>query len=56
MGVDAAIMGETELAFSLLDYALRSLGFTPDKARSVVQRIRDTGHGGAFERDSDPGP
>ena len=56
MGVDAAIMGETELAYGLLDYALRSLGFTSDQARSVVQRIRDTGHGGAFERDSDPGP
>jgi CPA2 family monovalent cation:H+ antiporter-2 len=56
MGVDAAIMGETELAFGLLDYALRSLGLTSDQAHSVVQRIRDTGHGGAFERDSDPDP
>jgi CPA2 family monovalent cation:H+ antiporter-2 len=54
MAVDAAIMGETELAFGLLDYALRSLGLTSDQAHSVVQRIRDSGQGGAFERDSDP--
>jgi len=56
MGVDAAIMGETELAFGLLDYALRSLGFTSDQAHSVVQRIRDAGHGGAFERNPDSDP
>jgi CPA2 family monovalent cation:H+ antiporter-2 len=52
IGIDAAIMGETELAFSLLDYALRSFGFTSDQAHSIVQRLRDAGHGGAFERDS----
>jgi len=53
--VDVAIMGETELAFSLLDYALRIFGFTSDQAHSVVQRLRDAGHGGGFERDFDPG-
>jgi monovalent cation:H+ antiporter-2, CPA2 family len=55
-GVDVAIMGETELAFGLLDYALRSLGLTSDRADSVVQRLREAGHGGAFERGSDREP
>jgi CPA2 family monovalent cation:H+ antiporter-2 len=48
IGVDMAIMGEAELAFGLLDYALRSISFTPDRANAVVQRVRV---GGAFERD-----
>ncbi len=55
-GVDVAIMGETELAFGLLDYALRSLGFTSDRADAVVQRLREAGHGGAFERGSERAP
>ena len=38
MGV--AIMGERELAFGLMDYALRSLGTSDEKARLVVQGLR----------------
>jgi CPA2 family monovalent cation:H+ antiporter-2 len=49
-GVGLAIMGERELAFGLMDYALRSLGFSEGKARSIVQDLRVSGEGGAFER------
>jgi CPA2 family monovalent cation:H+ antiporter-2 len=49
-GIGIAIMGERELAFGLLDYALRRLGMPDDKARMVVQDLRVTGDGGAFER------
>ncbi|HWL71121.1 MAG TPA: YbaL family putative K(+) efflux transporter [Geminicoccus sp.] len=49
-GAGIAIMGERELAFALMDYALRSLGMAEDKARRVVQRVRVSGEGGAYER------
>jgi CPA2 family monovalent cation:H+ antiporter-2 len=49
-GVGLAIMGVRELAFGLLDYALRSLGTSEDKARLLVQDLRVAGEGGAFER------
>jgi CPA2 family monovalent cation:H+ antiporter-2 len=38
--VGIAIMGERELAFGLLGYALRSLGIAKDQARQIVQRAR----------------
>lgn len=49
-GIGLAIMGERELAFGLTEYALRSLGTSPDKARLIVQKLRVSGEGGAFER------
>ena len=52
-GVGIAIMGEREMAFGLLDYALRSLGVSDDKARIAVQHLRVSGKGGAFERRTD---
>lgn len=52
-GVGIAIMGERELALGLMDYALRSLGASEDKARHVVQGVRVSGEGGAYERRPD---
>jgi CPA2 family monovalent cation:H+ antiporter-2 len=49
-GVGVAIMGERELAFGLMDYALRSLGVPHDRARLVVQGVRVSGEGGVYER------
>jgi CPA2 family monovalent cation:H+ antiporter-2 len=49
-GVGLAIVGVRELAFGLLDHALRSLGTSEDKARRIVQTLRVSGEGGAFER------
>jgi len=49
-GVGLAIMGERELAFGLMDYALRSLGSSGDRARYVVQEVRVAGEGGVYER------
>ncbi|WP_454021002.1 YbaL family putative K(+) efflux transporter [Azospirillum sp. Marseille-Q6669] len=49
-GVGLAIMGERELAFGLMDYALRSFGSSGDKARAVVQGVRIAGEGGVYER------
>ena len=49
-GIGLAIMGVRELAFGLLDYALRSLGTSEDKAKLLVQNLRFLGEGGAFER------
>lgn len=49
-GVGTAIMGERELALGLIDYALRSLGISDAKARLIVQGVRTSGEGGAFER------
>ena len=46
-------MGEREMAFGLLDYALRSLGMTEDKCRLTIQHLRVSGDGGAFERRTD---
>jgi CPA2 family monovalent cation:H+ antiporter-2 len=48
--VGIAIMGERELAFGLLSYALRSLGTAEDVASRVAQQARISGEGGAFER------
>ena len=39
-GVGLAVMGERELALGMMDYALRSLGLSQDKARLVVQGFR----------------
>jgi CPA2 family monovalent cation:H+ antiporter-2 len=48
--VGIAIMGERELALGLVDYAIRSLGLSEEKANSVVRTMRKTGEGGAFDR------
>jgi monovalent cation:H+ antiporter-2, CPA2 family len=42
-GVGMALMGERELAFGMMDYALRSFGVPEDKARLVVQGFRVSG-------------
>jgi CPA2 family monovalent cation:H+ antiporter-2 len=56
-GVGIAIMGERELAFGLMDYALRSLGTGAEKAHLIVQDVRITGEGGVYERrPDDPAP
>ncbi|NUB11364.1 hypothetical protein GAY28_00800 [Azospirillum brasilense] len=49
-GVGLAIMRERELAFGLMDYALRSFGSSDDKVRAVVQGVRVAGEGGVYER------
>jgi CPA2 family monovalent cation:H+ antiporter-2 len=49
-GVGLAILGVRELAFGLLDHALRSLGTPEEKAKLLVQNLRVSGEGGAFER------
>jgi K+:H+ antiporter len=49
-------MGARELALGLLDYALRTLGVPEDKARLIVQGVRTSGEGGAFERRPEPEP
>lgn len=49
-GVGIAIMGERELGLGLLDYALQSFGFSEERTHSIVQQVRKTGEGGAFER------
>ncbi|QCO17636.1 Kef family K(+) transporter (plasmid) [Azospirillum brasilense] len=49
-GVGLAIMGERELAFGLMDYALRSFGSSDDRVRAVVQGVRVAGEGGVYER------
>ena len=49
-GIGIAIMGERELAFGLLEYALHSMGMAEEMARQCVQGIRLSGDGGAFER------
>jgi len=55
-GVGLAIMGERELAFGLMDYALRSLGLEEGKARAIVQSVRVSGEGGVFERRAEVEP
>jgi CPA2 family monovalent cation:H+ antiporter-2 len=45
-------MGRRELAFGLLNHALRSLGVPEDEARRAVQGVRTAGEGGAFDRRS----
>ncbi len=54
--VGLAVMGERELAFGLLEFALRTLGMSEDRARVAVHRLRVSGDGGAFERRPDPTP
>ena len=39
-GVGMAVMGERELALSMMNYALRSLGLSETRARVVVQGFR----------------
>jgi monovalent cation:H+ antiporter-2, CPA2 family len=39
-GVGMAVMGERELALSMMNYALRSLGLSETRARLVVQGFR----------------
>jgi monovalent cation:H+ antiporter-2, CPA2 family len=51
--VGVAIMGERELAFGLMDYALQRLGTSADQARSVAQGMRVPGNGGVYERRPD---
>src|SRR3954452_22637863 len=52
-GVGMAIMGERELAFRFLTDALRSLGSSREHAEVIIQGMRGTGDGGAFERRPD---
>ena len=49
-GVGIAIMGERELAFRLMEYGLRSLGTSPERAHLIVQNVRVSGEGGVYER------
>jgi CPA2 family monovalent cation:H+ antiporter-2 len=48
--VGVAIMGERELAFGLVDYALRSLGVPDRETQLVVQEMRVSGEGGVYDR------
>ena len=52
--VGIAIMGERELAFGLLGYALRSLGVSKDQARQIVQRARVHDDAGGPRRPEKP--
>ena len=54
-GVGVAIMGERELALSLMDYALQSLGASVDKARQVVQSLRVSGASEDYGQPEAPG-
>ncbi len=49
-GIGIAIMGERELALGLMEYALRSMGTPAEEAHGLVQTVRVSGEGGAFER------
>ena len=49
-GVGLAIMGEREVAFGLMEYALRRLGTAANAAQVFIQTMRGIGDGGAFER------
>ncbi|NYZ11454.1 Kef family K(+) transporter [Azospirillum sp. RWY-5-1] len=49
-GVGVAIMGERELAYGLMDHALRSLGTPDEQAQRVIQALRVGGAGGVYER------
>jgi monovalent cation:H+ antiporter-2, CPA2 family len=42
-GVGMALMGERELAFGMMDYALRSFGLSEDRVRLIVQGFRTSG-------------
>jgi CPA2 family monovalent cation:H+ antiporter-2 len=53
--VDVAIMGERELALGLLDYTLQTFGVSKERTHSIVQQVRLSGEGGAFERRSPDG-
>jgi monovalent cation:H+ antiporter-2, CPA2 family len=50
-GIGIAIMGERELAFGLMEYSLRSLGTPPERAHLIVQNVRVSGEGSAYERE-----
>jgi CPA2 family monovalent cation:H+ antiporter-2 len=52
-GVGIAIMGDRELSFGLMEYALRSLGMPAENARLMVQNVRVSGEGGVYERRPD---
>jgi CPA2 family monovalent cation:H+ antiporter-2 len=57
--VGIAIMGERELAFGLLGYALRSLGTSKEETRQIVQRARkedDAGGSGYPEAPASAAP
>ena len=49
-GGGLAIMGEREVAFGLMDYALRRLGTSANTTQVFIQTMRGSGDGGAFER------
>jgi CPA2 family monovalent cation:H+ antiporter-2 len=49
-GVDIAIMGEREVALGLLDYTLQIFGHSEERTHSILQKVRKSGEGGAFER------
>ncbi|MBX6368835.1 MAG: Kef family K(+) transporter [Rhodospirillales bacterium] len=49
-GAGLALMAERELALGMIGYALSSLGVGPEKAKSIIERARLSGDGGAFER------
>jgi monovalent cation:H+ antiporter-2, CPA2 family len=51
-GVGMAVMGERELALSMMNYALRSLGLSETRARVVVQGFRTSFQASDHKRDS----
>jgi CPA2 family monovalent cation:H+ antiporter-2 len=53
--VGIAIMGEREIALGLLDYTLQTLAVSKEQTYSIVQQVRQSGEGGAFERRSPGG-
>lgn len=48
-GVGLAMVGARELALGMMDYGLRSMGLSADKAHAIVKRARTSGAGSAFE-------
>jgi CPA2 family monovalent cation:H+ antiporter-2 len=54
-GVGMAVLGERELAVSMMGYTLRSLGLSDDEAREVVLSFRTSNDGiAAFNHQMDP--
>jgi CPA2 family monovalent cation:H+ antiporter-2 len=52
-GIGFAIMGTREVSLGLLGYTLTSLGFSPERAETIVKASRLSGDGAAFEQADD---